>query len=223
MRRGICCGATERGGRRAAPPRGWRSFRRRPRGAPNSGAAPPRCAAQIVRGAPAASPRCAARIVRGDRGDIRRDRRSFGGRHTERRVSQPQNTPSHRLNNQSIMIIRTLAVAASAAAMSATTKPLRIGTRGSPLALAQAYVTREGIQQRNRGDAAAKCGYSVAPRLRRGHSVATRRGDAAGAAWIVQRAGEGMRSRRSTDGVGSGRLRRGCHVDIPWRRVAAKP
>mmetsp|Transcript_11253 Transcript_11253/g.34587 ORF Transcript_11253/g.34587 Transcript_11253/m.34587 type:complete len:335 (+) Transcript_11253:138-1142(+) len=45
------------------------------------------------------------------------------------------------------MIIRTLAVAASAAAMSATTKPLRIGTRGSPLALAQAYMTRELLME----------------------------------------------------------------------------
>jgi len=35
------------------------------------------------------------------------------------------------------------AVAATAGAMSATPRPLRIGTRGSPLALAQAYMTRQ--------------------------------------------------------------------------------
>jgi len=41
------------------------------------------------------------------------------------------------------MIVRYALLAASAAAMSATSKPLRIGTRGSPLALAQAYMTRQ--------------------------------------------------------------------------------
>jgi hypothetical protein len=35
------------------------------------------------------------------------------------------------------------ALAAGCTALSATTRPLRIGTRGSPLALAQAYMTRQ--------------------------------------------------------------------------------
>ena len=61
------------------------------------------------------------------------------------------------------------------------------------------------------------------PRLPRGYSVETGHGGAAGAACAGRRAGEGTRARaeRSTDSVGSGRLRRGCHVDMPrggWSR-----
>ena len=57
--------------------------------------------------------------------------------------------------------------------------------------------------------------FDESRRRRRGESVKTSRGDAAGAAWIV-RGGEraGAREERSTDSVGSGRLRRGCDVEL---------
>ena len=49
----------------------------------------------------------------------------------------------------------------------------------------------------------------------------TGRGDAAAATWIFRgddkRAKACAREEMSTDSVGSGRLRRGCDVDIPWR------
>jgi len=50
---------------------------------------------------------------------------------------------------------------------------------------------------------------AATPRLRRGYSVETSRGDAAVATWIAR----GDESRR----------RRGCHEDSPWRPVAAPP
>ena len=46
---------------------------------------------------------------------------------------------------------------------------------------------------------------AVPPRLRRGYAAEARRGDAAAATWIFR--GDGSRRRR------------GCDVDIPWRRV----
>ena len=56
-------------------------------------------------------------------------------------------------------------------------------------------------------------------------SAGTSRGDAVAATWIVRGDDKRARAReeRSTDSVGSGRLRHGCDADIPWRRVAATP
>ena len=61
-----------------------------------------------------------------------------------------------------------------------------------------------GLRRRRGCDAEIPWGHVVAtPRLRRGDSVATSRGDAAAATWIFR----GDESRR----------RRGCDVEIPWR------